>query len=98
MQKFFLFVLLGILVINVFAQENLITSASELNKLGEISDLAGYVGDTAVKQVSSYHTTGNNDDGFSGKYSFIRRNPDSTLVIFDEAGLKKLLIKISKKT
>lgn len=41
---------------------------------------------STVAQVSSYDTTGNNDDGFSGRYSFLRRNADSTLVIFDVQG------------
>jgi hypothetical protein len=39
---------------------------SSINRLPEYTDL-GY-----VEQFSSYDTTGNNDDGFGGKYSFLR--------------------------
>jgi hypothetical protein len=42
--------------------------------------------ESVCAQVSSYDTTGGNDDGFSGLYSFIKRNEDSTLVIFDVVG------------
>jgi hypothetical protein len=38
-----------------------------------------------VRQVSSYDTTGGNDDGFSGKYSYLRKE-GNTLVIADLAG------------
>jgi len=38
-----------------------------------------------VEQVSSYDTTGMNDDGFSGKYSFIRKE-DNKLVLADLKG------------
>ena len=37
-------------------------------------------------QVSSWDTTGKNDDGFSGTYSFIKRNNDGSLLIFDVEG------------
>ena len=36
--------------------------------------------------ASTYDREGKNDDGFSGKYSFIRRNADSTLVMFEAKG------------
>lgn len=63
-----------------------ISFSLELEKLYNIGSLAKY--ETAAKshQISSYDTTGGNDDGFSGKYSFLRRNSDSTLVIFDVTG------------
>jgi hypothetical protein len=86
MNKIYLFMLLSSLVLNVFAQKNQINSATELNKLGAIQDLPRYWEGTAVRQISSYDTTGSNDDGFSGKYSFVRRNPDSSLVIFEASG------------
>ncbi len=60
--------------------------ASELRSFYDISSLPEYLDSTYTAQVSSYDTTGNNDDGFSGKYSFIKRNADSTLVIFDVKG------------
>jgi hypothetical protein len=60
--------------------------ASELYAFYDISTLPQYLVDTHVAQVSSYDTTGGNDDGFSGRYSFLRRNSDSTLVLFDVKG------------
>jgi len=69
-----------------------ITSSNEHSLTGElkafydISTLPEFLDSTYVAQVSSYDTTGNNDDGFSGRYSFLRRNADSTLVIFDVKG------------
>jgi len=52
----------------------------------EFHRLPSYQPDTYCAQVSSYDTTGGNDDGFSGKYSYLRRNPDSSLVLFDLKG------------
>lgn len=75
------------LFIHVKAQtgnKNIITTASELKQLYDISLLPGYRNDTREAQISTYDTTGGNDDGFSGKYSFIRRNADSSLVIFEQ--------------
>ncbi len=60
--------------------------SSELQTLYDLSSLPEYRVSTYVAQVSSYDTTWKNDDGFSGKYSFLRRNADSTLVIFDLKG------------
>ena len=37
-------------------------------------------------QTSTYDRTGGNNDGFAGTYSFIRRNLDSSLVIFEAKG------------
>ncbi|UJH90673.1 DUF2961 domain-containing protein [Antarcticibacterium sp. 1MA-6-2] len=68
------------------AQERIVTVASQLKELREIDKLPNYKSGTRILQVSSHDTTGGNDDGFSGKYSFIRRNPDSSLVIFEEKG------------
>ena len=41
---------------------------------------------TYCAEVSTYDRTGGNDDGFSGTYSFIRKNADSSLVIFEQKG------------
>ena len=58
--------------------------AEELNNLGDISKLPKYrQGD--MQQLSSYDRTGGNDDGFSGKYSFVREEPGG-LVIADLKG------------
>lgn len=59
---------------------------TELKAFYDISFLPCFLEKTKVGQVSSWDTTGKNDDGFSGKYSFLRRNPDSSLVIFDQKG------------
>ena len=60
--------------------------ATELQAFYDISLLPEYLDSTLCAQVSSYDTTGKNDDGFSGTYSFLRRNADSSLVIFDLKG------------
>jgi hypothetical protein len=59
---------------------------SELKPFTNIADLPAYREETSMLQVSSYDRTGMNNDGFSGTYSFIRRNADSSLVLFDEQG------------
>ncbi|MEJ2905239.1 glycoside hydrolase family 172 protein [Pedobacter panaciterrae] len=86
MKRAYLCLLVSGLTLNAIAQNNQINTTTELNKLCLIQDLPKYWKDTKVKQVSSYDTTGNNDDGFSGKYSFIRKNADSSLVIFEAKG------------
>jgi hypothetical protein len=45
-----------------------------------------FLDSSLVAQTSSYDTTGGNDDGFSGRYSFLKRNADSSLVIFQVKG------------
>ncbi len=52
----------------------------------DVSSLPQYVSSTYDAEVSTYDRTGGNDDGFSGTYSFIRRNADSSLVVFDQRG------------
>ncbi|MBP1666572.1 MAG: hypothetical protein H6Q23_1432, partial [Bacteroidetes bacterium] len=42
--------------------------------------------DTFCAQVSSWDTTGGNDDGFGGTYSFLRKDENGSLVIFDQRG------------
>ena len=60
---------------------------TELQKLYDISKLPQYVEQSAVKQISSYDRTGGNDDGFSGKYSYLRENEKGGgLIIFDAKG------------
>jgi len=59
---------------------------SELEKLSNLNNLPEYCDDSKSLQVSSYDRTGGNNDGFAGTYSFIRREADSTLVIFDVKG------------
>ena len=71
---------------SVSAQRKSVDFKSELGRLFDINLLPSYVEGTVVKQISSYDTTGGNDDGFGGKYSFIREEPNGGLVIFDETG------------
>jgi len=57
---------------------------------GDLSELidverAAYLRDSVCTQVSSYDRTGSNNDGFDGKYSFIRKEGEN-LVIFDAEG------------
>ena len=54
---------------------------SELSDLGKLA----YLRDSVCTQVSSFDRTGGNDDGFSGKYSYIRVE-DGKQVIFDADG------------
>lgn len=59
---------------------------SELKPFYNIDDLPAYRDKTVIGQTSSYDTTGGNDDGFSGKYSYLRKLADNRLVIFDVQG------------
>lgn len=65
---------------------NPVTLQTALTELLDAATLPAYLDNTICAQVSSYDPTGGNDDGFSGRYSYLRRNPDSTLVIFDAQG------------
>src|SRR5512133_2473088 len=68
--------------LNVAAQTDIYRQ--ELQNLADISRLSLYrTGD--IEQLSSYDRTGGNDDGFSGKYSSIRKDPEG-LVIADLKG------------
>jgi hypothetical protein len=68
--------------LNLPAQDDFYTQ--ELLNLCDLSRLPLYrTGD--IEQLSSYDRTGGNDDGFSGKYSAIRKDPDG-LVIADLKG------------
>ncbi|MGN6396531.1 MAG: glycoside hydrolase family 172 protein [Mucilaginibacter sp.] len=70
----------------VYGQPQNVSVATELKRLYDIRQLPQYVSGTHVWEKSSYDTTGGNDDGFSGKYSFARKNPDSTLILFEAKG------------
>ena len=69
-------------IINTNAQID--NYSKELQNFYDFSKLPMYrQGD--MEQISSYDRTGLNDDGFSGKYSFIRKEPEG-LVIADLKG------------
>lgn len=57
----------------------------ELEYLSRVDYLPRLRPGTRVEQISSYDRTGGNDDGFSGKYSFIRKEGDK-LVLADLKG------------
>ncbi len=86
MSKIFLYIIFSSFTFSSLAQKQAINISTELNRFISINELPKYDDNTLIRQFSSYDTTGNNDDGFSGKYSFIRRNPDSSLVLFEAAG------------
>jgi hypothetical protein len=57
----------------------------ELLNLSGIDLLPQFRNDVKIRQISSYDTTGGNDDGFSGKYSYLRKE-DGNLVIAELNG------------
>ncbi len=59
--------------------------SEEIQLLKRVDLLPQYRTNCIVEQVSSYDTTGGNDDGFSGKYSYIRKE-DGKLVLADLKG------------
>ncbi len=60
--------------------------SGELRKFCDPGSLPVFEEDSVSAEVSTYDTTWGNDDGFSGRFSFIRRNIDGTLVLFDIKG------------
>lgn len=57
----------------------------ELLSLSKIDILPQYRNNSLVSQISSYDTTGGNDDGFSGKFSYLRIEKND-LIIADLKG------------
>src|ERR1051326_4643031 len=56
-----------------------------LGELSRLDLLPRFKSSVKVASISSYDRTGGNDDGFSGKYSFVRKEGDG-LVIADLQG------------
>ena len=81
MKKILLIILVTFYAGSAFSQ-NL---EDEIRKLAQIDLLPQFQSNFVDKQVSSYDTTGGNDDGFSGKYSFLRKE-NGNLVIADLKG------------
>lgn len=77
---FFLF------VVNTCYSQQTITTKDELKEISNLSRLPLYRNNTSLHETSTYDREGKNDDGFSGKYSYVRRNADSTLVMFEATG------------
>jgi hypothetical protein len=61
------------------------TAAVGIDELARLDLLPRFRRSVRVGLVSSYDRTGGNDDGFSGKYSFVRREPGG-LVLADLEG------------
>ncbi|HMQ63830.1 MAG TPA: DUF2961 domain-containing protein, partial [Flavilitoribacter sp.] len=86
LQSLFYLILFCSFAVPLAAQQSSVTFRSLLTEMLNPSSLPAYQTNTICAQTSSYDRTGGNDDGFSGKYSFLRMNPDSTLVIFEADG------------
>ena len=71
---------------NLDAQDKKSTLEIELEELANINLLPRYRDHTSVAMESSYDRTEGNDDGFSGKYSYIRKEGPGRLVIADLEG------------
>ncbi|MES2649012.1 MAG: glycoside hydrolase family 172 protein [Bacteroidota bacterium] len=71
-----------LLFFNLNAQQD--NYRNELLNLADVSRLSLYRQEN-MEQLSSYDRTGGNDDGFSGKYSAIRKEPEG-LVMADLVG------------
>src|SRR3712207_1917507 len=67
---------------NAGAQTEPLPGIAELHRL---DTLPTFKRSTSVGSISSYDRTGGNDDGFSGKYSFVRKE-GAGLVIADLKG------------
>lgn len=67
---------------SAFAQVGLY---EELMSLSSVDQLPRFRDNSVIHQISSYDTTGGNDDGFSGKFSYVRKEGDN-LVIADLKG------------
>ena len=63
-----------------------ITLTDELRQLYDVSLLPQYRTNSYVAETSTYDITGGNNDGFAGTYSFVKRNADSSLVMFSVTG------------
>lgn len=85
MNRGLLVVVLFLLDLNSVMSQK-IALEDELRCLYSFSELPRHINDIVAAQQSTYDTTGGNNDGFSGAYSFVNRNADSSLVLFDVQG------------
>jgi hypothetical protein len=63
-----------------------VTVSSELRQLYRFDTLPRYRQKSLIGMTSSFDRTGGNDDGFSGKYSFIRKEGAKRLVLAELQG------------
>ncbi len=77
-----------VLILFVYSQsysQTKYTWSDEISLLKQIEKLPEYRDGQLVEQFSSYDRTGGNDDGFSGKYSYLRKE-NGNLVIAEMEG------------
>jgi len=72
--------------VRLFSQTNEVSIVSELKRLYSISEMPVYINESEVYQISSFDRKGGNNDGFEGTYSYLRKNDDSSLVVFEAEG------------
>jgi Protein of unknown function (DUF2961) len=65
---------------------NSVTLHDEFRILFDIALLPSYCTNTMQKEETTYDRLGGNNDGFAGTWSFVHRNPDSSLVMLDIDG------------
>jgi len=85
-RSFCLSICFFVFIVSGFGQADPVNVKTELKRFYDIQQLPQYINGSNERQKSSYDTTGGNDDGFSGRYSFVRKNADGTLVIFEAKG------------
>jgi len=83
---FFVLCSLSFFSLSVRAQDNKSIFEQELEELSNLRLLPQYRENTIVAMESSYDRTEGNDDGFSGKYSFIKKEGEARLVIAELEG------------
>ncbi|HCM21677.1 MAG TPA: hypothetical protein DIC46_13095, partial [Porphyromonadaceae bacterium] len=79
MKKVSLKILFGIVAIVCICFESYAqkyTFKNELELLKRVDKLPEYRTNSYVEQISSYDTTGGNDDGFDGTYSYLRKEKE----------------------
>ena len=86
MRKIILGFAVFLLINPLSAQKIESTVTKELEHLSNIGLLPHYRQNSDVAMLSSYDPTGGNDDGFSGKYSYIRKESENRLVMADLKG------------
>ncbi len=77
-NKHFKFLIAGLLLSQVICGQKNYSEA--ILSLARPDLLPRYNNDLQVRQVSSYDTTGGNDDGFSGRYSYLRKEGSNLLI------------------
>ena len=77
--------ILAAAALNAPGQESTFLPSQGVEELYRLDAFPAFKGSVKVGSVSSYDRTGGNDDGFSGKYSFLRKEP-AGLVIADLKG------------